>query len=284
MPSALLAQEDEEEEYERRGESFVYIDPNGKKGFMFGVNLGYHMPNKEPAGFYDGSPKGEGFLDLQDYLGIQFVRDQVQQELGVSQYTLEEYGSDMRYNQTIAVGGNLRYQFNWWHALVADVNFVSLTANDFFVLSIPSDNGTTQQTFQNFPIQGKEDRLLASMGYHLSLAEPSAMGVHFEFGPELTSLKVKSNTIQIGSRTYNILRAQTVGNGNQTLNNRIPTLNYIGGYAQLGANLEFDKFTIDLGWRTSANRIDLNPVLEPKLRFSHTLMARLVYRVTVKGF
>ncbi len=282
--TVAYAQVDDNDD-ERKTENFVIIDPEGKKGFMFGVNIGYHLPNDDPAGFYDGSPKGQGFLDLGDFLSIDRVQNEVLDELGGTfQFNLVEYASEMKYNNSIAVGGHVRYQFNWYHALVADVNFVSLKADDFFVLSYPNDNGTSNDIFQNFGIQGKEDRLLLSMGYHLALAEPGAASMNFEFGPEITSVKVKTNRISVGSREYSILRAQTVGAGNQILNNRIPTLTYAGAYAQLGANMEFDKFTVDVVWRTSIQKIDLNPAIEAKWRLNHTPMARLIYRLSVKGF
>lgn len=278
----LFSQFDEEDE--RKSESFVKIDPEGKKGFMFGVNLGIHLPNHDPAAFYDGSPKGLGFLDINEFLRIDRIYNEVIQELGnASEFQLAEYASEMKYNSSITVGGHLRYQFNWYHSLVADVNFTSLKADDFFVLSYANDNGTSQAIFENFPIQGKEDRLMLSMGYQVALAEPGPASLHFELGPELTSLKVKSNSISIGSRTYSILRAETLSNG-QLLNNKIPTLNYTGFYTQFGANIEFDKFTVDLEWRTSFQKIDLNTSVEAKWKMNHTPMARFVYRLSAKGF
>ncbi|NND95176.1 MAG: hypothetical protein HKN45_09940 [Flavobacteriales bacterium] len=279
----LSAQDDEFEE--RRDENFVFIDPQGKKGFMFGLNLGYFLPNDDPAGFYDGTDKGEGFLDLQEFLQIDRIRTEILEQLGnASTFRLAEYASEMRYTNSLAVGAHVRYQFNWYNAIVLDANFISLKAEDFFVLAYPNDNGTSQDIFQNFPIEGQEDRLNFSLGYHLALAEPGSASMNFEFGPEITSINVKSNRFSVGSRSYSILRAQTIGGNNQLINNQIPTLTYFGAYAQLGANLEFDKFTVDVVWRTSFQKIDLNPVLAPKRRLNHTPMARLVYRLTVKGF
>jgi hypothetical protein len=273
-----------QDEEGRRGEDFVVLDPEGKKGFMFGVNIGYMLPNDDAARFYDGTPKEAGFLDL--HLQIPFVRDQVFNELGpsVSAYQLVEYPLEMRYNDVLAIGGHLRYQFNWYSALVADVNFARLRAVDAFVLAYDDDNGSSQSIFQNFEILGEEDRLNLSMGYHVALADPGPGSMHFEFGPMLTSVRVRRNQISIGSRTYNILRAQTVGNGNQLLNNQIPTITSLGGYAQLGANLEFDKFTLDLAWRSSMEKVELYEGQEAKYRLHHFPFLRLVYRVTIKGF
>ena len=286
ISAPLCAQiDDEDDEDERRGENFVFIDPQGKKGFMFGLNLGYYLPNDAPAVFYDGSPKGEGFLDLQDYLQIDRVRNEVLTELGnPGTFILEEYASDMRYTNTIAVGAHIRYQFNWYHAIVADANFISLKTTDFFVLSYPNDDGTSQDIFQNFPIEGQEDRLNLSMGYQVAFAPPGSASMNFEFGPELTSISIKSNRFSVGSRSYSILRAQSLGNNNQIINNNIPTQTFFGAYAQLGANLEFDKFTIDIAWRTSFQSIGLYEAQETKLQLNHTPMARLVYRLSVKGF
>ncbi len=270
----------------RRGESFVMIDPEGKKGFMFGANIGYYLPNDQPATFYDGTPKGDGFLDLNDYLSIDYIRQEVLEELGngASTFYLAEYASDVRYNNVFYVGAHLRYQLNWTHALVADINYSAMRMDDFFVLAYANSNGTSQDIFQNFPISGTEDRMFTSIGYQVNLSPPSEAGLNFEFGPELVSVKVKSNTFSVGNRTYNILRTQTIGPGNQLLSNSIPTTTFFGGYAQFGANLEFDKFTIDLCWRSSFHKIQLSDQIPTKLGVSHTPYARLVYRLTVKGF
>jgi hypothetical protein len=278
----LFSQEDDE----RRSESFVIIDPEGKKGFMFGANIGYYLANDEPARFYDGTPKGDNFLDLNEFLNIDYIRQEVIDALGnnTTSFQLVEYASDVRYNNVINFGGHLRYQFNWANAIVADVNFSAMRVDDFFVLSYANDNGTSQDIFQNFPISGTEDRLFVSAGYQVNLGPPSAAGLNFEFGPEMVSVKVKTNSFSIASRRYSILRAQTIGPGNQLLNNDIPTLTYIGAYAQFAANLEFDKFTIDLGLRSSLQKIELSESILSKRRLSYTPFARLVYRVTVKGF
>lgn len=281
---SIMAQDDG-----RRSEDFVVIDPEGKKGFMFGVNFGWMMPNDEAAKFYDGTPKGDGFLDINNYIRLPFLRDQILNDLGpsVSDYRLEAYPFDMRYNDVLAIGGHLRYQFDWYSAIVVDVNFARLRAADVFQISFEDDNGTTQRIFQNYEIIGEEDRLNFSLGYHIAFADPGPASMHFEFGPMMTSVSVRRNQFSIGSRTYNILRAQTIGpaNGNQILNNaNIPTVTSFGGYAQLGGNLEFDKFTLDVAWRSSMEKIEVYEGQEAKYRLHHFPFLRLVYRVSVKGF
>ena len=72
-------------------------------------------------------------------------------------------------------------------------------------------------------IEGKEDRLMLSMGYQVAFAEPGSASMNFEVGPEITSISIKGNSFSVGSRTYSILRAQTVP-GNQVLNNIITEL------------------------------------------------------------
>lgn len=271
----------------RKSEKFVVIDPEGKKGFMFGANIGYYLANDEPAIFYNGLNKGEGFLDIRDYLNRPTIKPDVLLALGgnTANFDLTESGFDIHYENVINFGGHLRYQFNWTNALVADVNFSSMKIEDSFALSYRNDNGTSELINQHFPIFGKEDRLFASLGYQVNLSPPGMAGLNFEFGPELVSVKVKSNTFRVGSRNYNILRAQTIGTGgSQILNSKIPTLSFIGAYTQFAANLEFDKYTIDLGWRTSFQKISLSDVIPAKRRMSHTPFIRLVYRVTIKGF
>ncbi len=291
MAVPTCAQEDEEEvddtmAGDRKKEKYVYLDEKGKKGFMFGVNVGLYIANQDHASFYDGAPKGEGFLDLATYINIPTIKQEILNSLGggISEFTFEGYGYLMRYNRPLMIGGNVRYQFNWHHAVVADFNFITLTSNGLWAISYPGTNGATQQIFQNYNITGKEERLAMTLGYQVALAEPGPGALHFEFGPMLTALKIRENRFFVGERSYNILRAQNQA-GNQILNNRYPTRNFVGAYAQLGFNLEFDKFTIDTGWRTSSENIDLgNPLVEKKRRLQHAPFIRFVYRISVRGF
>lgn len=262
------------------------VGPAAKKGFMFGLNLGYLLPNDEPATFYDGTPKEPGFLDLNQYLGQWFIRDQVINTLGerATNYRLSEYPKEYRYNNALSIGGHVRYQFNWTHAVVADMNFARLRSGGLFVIEYPDNTGFTQPVYENFEITGEEDRMNLSLGYQVALGAPSEFGVHLEFGPMLTSVNVRNNQFRIGDRTYSILRAQTVGLGNdQMINAPIPTVTSLGGYGQLGANLEFHKFTVDMALRVSLEKIALYEGQEARYRPSYLPFLRLVYQVSGSG-
>jgi hypothetical protein len=257
--------------------------PAAKKGFMFGMNVGYLMPNDEPATFYDGTPKEPEFLDLNEFLGQWFVRDQVINTLGdrAANYRLSEYPQDYRYNNALSIGGHARYQFNWTHAVVADVNFARLRSGGVFVIEYPNTNGATQPIYESFEITGEEDRMNLSLGYQVALGAPSEFGVHLEFGPMLTSVNVRSNQIRIGDATYNILRAQTVGLApDQLITSPIPTVTSLGGYGQLGANLEFNKFTVDMALRVNLEKIALYEGQEASYRPSYLPFLRLIYQVS----
>jgi len=260
--------------------------PAAKKGFMFGLNVGYLMPNDEPATFYDGTPKEPGFLDLKEYLGQWFIRDQVINTLGdrAANFRLSEYPQEYRYNNVLSIGGHVRYQFNWTHAVVADMNFARLRSGGLFVIEYPDNTGFTQPVYENFEITGEEDRMNLSLGYQVALGAPSAFGVHLEFGPMLTSVNVRSNQFIIGDGTYNILRAQTVGLApDQLITSPIPTVTSLGGYGQLGANLEFHKFTLDMALRVSLKKIALYEGQEARYRPSYLPFLRLAYQVSGSG-
>jgi len=260
--------------------------PAEKKGFMFGLNLGYLLPNDEPATFYDGTPKEPGFLDLNAFLNQWFIRDQVINTLGdrAANYRLSEYPQDYRYNNALAIGGHVRYQFNWTHAVVADVNFARLRSAGIFVIEYPGNTGFTQPVFENFEITGEEDRMNLSLGYQVALGAPSEFGVHLEFGPMLTLVNVRNNQFRIGDQTYSILRAQTVGPApDQLITGRIPTVTSLGGYAQLGTNLEFHKFTVDMALRVSLEKIALYEGQEARYRPSYLPFLRLFYQVSGNG-
>ncbi|MBK9419115.1 MAG: hypothetical protein IPO05_03955 [Flavobacteriales bacterium] len=260
--------------------------PSEKKGFMFGLNIGYLMPNDEPATFYDGKPKEQGFLDLNAFLGQWFIRDQVINTLGdrAANYRLSEYPQDYRYNNALAIGGHVRYQFNWTHAVVADMNFARLRSAGIFVIEYPGTTGLTQPVFESFEITGEEDRMNLSLGYQVALGAPSEFGVHLEFGPLLTSVNVRNNQFRIGDQTYSILRAQTVGQApDQLINGQIPTVSSVGGYGQLGTNLEFHKFTLDMALRVSLEKIALYAGQEAKFRPNYQPFLRLIYQLSGSG-
>ena len=264
-------------------EGHAGADPAAKKGFLFGLNVGYLLPNDEPARFYDGTPKEQGFLDLNEYLQLPFIRDQVINTLGdlAANYRLSEYPQEYRYNDALAIGGHVRYQFNWTHAVVGDVNYARLRSAGIFVIEYPNNTGATQPVYDRFEITGEEDRMNLSLGYQVALGAPSEFGMHLEFGPMLTSVRVRSNQFRIGDRTYNILRAQTVGlAAGQLLNAPIPTVTSLGGYGQLGANFEFHKFTVDMAFRVSLEKIALYKGQEARYRPHYLPFLRLVYQVT----
>lgn len=264
-------------------EGHAGADPAAKKGFLFGLNVGYLLPNDEPARFYDGTPKEPGFLDLNEYLQLPFIRDQVINTLGdlAANYRLSEYPQEYRYNDALVIGGHLRYQFNWTHAVVGDVNYARLRSAGIFVIEYPNNTGATQPVYDRFEITGEEDRMNLSLGYQVALGAPSEFGMHLEFGPMLTSVRVRSNQFRIGDRTYNILRAQTVGlAAGQLLNAPIPTVTSLGGYGQLGANFEFHKFTVDMAFRVSLEKIALYKGQEARYRPHYLPFLRLVYQVT----
>ncbi len=262
------------------------VGPGAKKGFMFGLNVGYLLPNDEPASFYDGTPKEPGFLDLNELLGQWFIRNQVINTLGdrAANFRLSEYPQEYRYNNALSIGGHVRYQFNWTHAVVADMNFARLRSAGLFVIEYPDNTGFTQPVYENFEITGEEDRMNLSLGYQVALGAPSEFGVHLEFGPMLTSVNVRSNQFRIGNGTYSILRAQTVGLApDQLITSPIPTVTSLGGYGQLGANLEFHKFTVDMAVRVNLEKIALYEGQEANYRPSYLPFLRLIYRVSGSG-
>ena len=262
------------------------VDPAAKKGFMVGLNIGYLLPNDEPATFYDGTPKDPAFLDLNEYLDLWFIRDQVINTLGdlAANYRLSEYPQEYRYNDALSIGGHVRYQFNWTHAVVGDLNYARLRSAGIFVIEYANNTGATQPVYESFEITGEEDRMNMSLGYHVNLGAPSEFGVHLEFGPMLTSVRVRNNQFRIGDRTYNILRAQTVGlAADQLITAPIPTVTSLGGYGQLGANLEFHKFTVDMALRVSLEKIAIYEGQEARYRPSYLPFLRLVYRLSGQG-
>jgi hypothetical protein len=57
----------------------------------------------------------------------------------------------------------------------------------------------------------------------------------------------------------------------------------LGGYGQLGANLEFHKFTLDMALRVSMEKIALYEGQDAQYRPSYLPFLRLIYQVSGSG-
>ncbi len=274
--SVYIAQDDDVI-YEE--DNYSHLNYKAKKGFMYGLNIGLLLANNEPALFYNGSAPNNIYNYLSSTNSNSYT--QISNYVGNYNFHLVELPEEMDYKPAVSFGLNLRYQKNWTNAFVADLNYSQLNASGLVVIEVerPNTSGATQANYEYFPIYGKETRLVVSAGYQITLTDPSSMGLIFEFGPVLTSVKVNRNAFRVGDREYNILRPQ-LSTGGQYINRKQPTVNDFGGYAAVGFNVEFDKFTIDALFRTSLERIQFDPNQEakhklqflPHLRFSYRLL------------
>jgi len=254
--------EDDPDADEDNLSDLIVYNKNEYKGFFVGANFGVHFANKSTATFYTGNP----FFTPNDICiflpcpilgsaGNDQVYNQLVQEIGNHQFTLESFGDDLRYEPALTLGLNLRYRLGPFSSIQTDITYANLKANGVIVFNVdrPNPNGTADDFFESHPIWGKEQRLVFSPGFQFNLSDPGDFVPYFDVGGILTSTRVIENRFRVGNREFSILRPQIL-NG-QVVNRRQQTSNALGAYAGLGVNLEFDKVILDFGYRASFEKV-----------------------------
>lgn len=257
---------------------FADFDRSEYSGFFVGLNFGGYFANKSPAAFYSGIPPNDIFI----YLNNPNIYNNIVEALGGYDFTLAEYADDLRYNPALMLGINLRYRMGAFSAINADFNYASLRAEDVIVLDVdrPNPNGTIDDVFEPYPIWGKEERFVLSLGIQNNLADPGPLVGYVELGGLLTSTKAKENKFSIGDPDggfgtveYNILRPELVNN--QYVPGRQPTTTSFGFYGSLGVNAEFENVILDVGYRASFEKVAYTENDKPGLH--HSVLIKFLY-------
>lgn len=270
--------EDDPDADEDENLEFADFDHSEYHGFFIGLNFGGYLANKSPASFYNGQAPNDIFL----YLSNPNIYNDIVEALGGYDFTLAEYADDLRYNPAIMLGINMRYRMGAFSSINADFNYVSLRAEDVLVLDVnkPNPNGTIDDVFEPYPIWGKEERLIMSLGIQNNLADPGPLVGYVELGGLLTSTKAKENRFSIGDPdtgfgtvSYNILRPELVNN--QYVPGKQPTTSSFGFYGGLGVNAQFENVIMDFGYRASFEKVAFRET--DKLGLHHAILIKFLY-------
>lgn len=255
-------------------EDYTY---ESREGIEFGINIGAYRGDQLSPYFYDGSGDrtlAEGSGNAQIW-SIQERLEQLQSQQLTHPVTgiLNEYPAWqleslplMQYRTSMMFGLKMAKYWNPETALVCQLDAVQMTAEGAWNLStgLLPDQGQGNADIRTYPILGKEQRMLVSLGYRTAIYLAEDASWTLEFGGMANATSVEENYIMVtpdvGNATYEVNLLTSVGNGNGQLTpaNKLLTQWGTGFYASGGIDLAFDEGGhIELNARVSRDQINL---------------------------
>ena len=243
------------------------------RGFSVGLNLGVYLGNKKSAAFYNGScaysiegvAAGVRCYSIEERILLNGTNTNSILSYILTQYNatgldfpVDMYPMNMGYKPSMQYGLLLKYNFDYTNSIVFNGNFIRLKAVDVFTLKLL---GTTmqqnaQEDIRIFDISGEEDRFHFSLMYRSGAEINKGSNWFVQGGPSMVGIKVLSNQIFIGDRTFDLLIGAQ--NPNQLIVYQPRT--DIGMGFTLGTGFEMmfnDKYEISLSLNASRERIVL---------------------------
>lgn len=259
-PINLLWDEDEEEE-----EDTI-------RGFGFGLNLGGYFASKKTANFYNGfgntaSDIGQNevrYYSIEERLGMDagtfnltYTEIKNHYDL-VGDIQFGEYPLNVRYMPSFSVGFQIKYNFNRYSAVIANLNGIKLKTSDQFTLVFPFDSSVpnAQANIRLFPITGAEQRLNVTLGYRQGWYMNDLGNFYLQFGGSMLGTKVQGVEVFVADNNYQLFIGGS--NPNQIQNFQPRTDIGFGGYFALGTEFWFNKgYTADISFGFSRDKMIL---------------------------
>ncbi len=255
-PINLLWDEDEEEE-----EDTI-------RGFGFGLNLGGYFASKKTANFYNGvgntADVGQNevrYYSIEERLNLtpQTIQ-QINTFYNSTGYFLpnDAYPVNMRYLPSFSVGFQMKYNFNRYSAVIANLSGIKLKSADVFTIQFVGTSA--QQNGQNdvrpFNITGSEQRLNINLGYRQGWYMNDAGNFYLQFGGSMLGTKVQNVAVRVADTSYELFLGAS--NPNQIQNFQPRTDIGFGGYFALGTEFWFNKgYTADISFGFSRDKMIL---------------------------
>lgn len=249
-------------------------DDDGEiRGFSFGLNLGSYFANKATGNFYNGSGTVSGYIDeaqqirsysIDERIGPSsvFINDynQILSHYGASSYFLpwDAYPLDMRYNPAFVIGLQLKYNFNRYSAIIANMNVSRLKAVSQFTMQF---QGTTMPTnaqsdIRLFPITGSEQRFNITLGYRQGWMMGDYSNLYVQLGGSMLGTQFQKNQVFVAERSYDLFIGAY--NPNQQLVNAQPRTDIgFGAYGSLGVEFWLGRYSFDISFGMSRDRVIL---------------------------
>ena len=255
----ILYNEEEDEEPEEE-----------RKGFSFGLNLGAYFSSAETANIYNGDggmlPVNQAsnlnWYSIEDRIGVNslFINDiqAINTYYNSTGYALlqDSYPYNMRYMPAFSVGVQVKYNFNRYLALVANLNAMRLKAAGQFTMQFfgTPQPLNAQADIRLFTIAADEQRFQVNLGFRQGWMMGDFSNFYFQFGGCMLGTKWQDNYIYVAERKISLITNAPVFG--QTPVTAQPTAAIgFGGYGSAGVEFFIGKFSFDLGFMMSRDEI-----------------------------
>lgn len=276
-PINLLYEEDEEEE-------------DSIKGFSFGLNLGAYFGNAATASFYNGTCPIDGYINeasqvrcytIEERLDpsvfiidAQYINNQIGSQSYIFPY--DTYPTNMRYSPAMYVGLQLKYNFNRYAAVVMNVNAMKLKAISQFTMQFvgtPAQfNGQTDVRL--FGISGSEQRMNMNLGFRQGWMMGDFSNFYLQLGGSMLATKWTENTVTVADKNFDLITSMPIGGQISATAQGQAGVGF-GGYASAGVEFWLGKYSFDLGFGFSRDKVVIfeyeKNVLNKWLQVSFTL-------------
>lgn len=288
MPGSKFAKAQDETNEE--SEEVIF---KGAKGFHFGFFIGAFFPHKGSTAVYDGygynangnrNEFSQSLLNTKISQLIEYNPEQLKRELGITNiddlkdFNESDMPTNLKYNTSFLFGLAINYGFDKNQSIIANLNFSKLTVTGNFTLETTnfSQGSPNQINNQQFPVVGKEQRMMIQLGYSRVLGSNEKANLFVEAGLCVNNAKTEKSFVQINSLEVDLMYFDPNIQGNSN----IFVENYngwgFGGFAGIGLNLTMNpKYTIQFLYNPSYEKVSLGP--DPVTSLQHAAGLRAYY-------
>lgn len=240
-----------------------------KNHFVYGVNAGAYMANKNTAHLYRGDATSYNVYSIfnnQNYTAT------------FNQYFQYPYSivdlPNMVYKPGLEIGIHLGKQFEHIKYYM-DLNFADLTLVDFITIAVDNPNNqSTEPDYQAININGKEKRNFLNLGVIANLIDKEDFHVGFPIFAQFNQISLESNYIIVNNKTYNI-------NHSQVNSPHFPQTNPGGFSFGVGSGLIFtfdlnEKIDVSFGYHIQFASTNMSDQLNP-WGLQHSTFLRMVW-------
>jgi hypothetical protein len=252
---------DDEEEEEQEDE---------RKGFSFGLNLGGYFSSSATANIYNGAggmgsvnaASNVNWYSIEDRIGVNslFINDvqAINTFYNSSGYAFlqDSYPYNMKYMPAFSVGLQVRYSFNRYLALIANVNAMRLKAAGQFTMQFfgTPQPLNAQADIRLFTIAADEQRFQVNLGFRQGWMMGDFSNFYFQFGGSLLGTKWQDNYIYVAERKISLITNAPVA-GQSPIDAQPTAAVGFGGYGSTGVEFFIGKFSFDLGFMMSRDEM-----------------------------
>jgi|GEM_PF-1488025 len=239
--------------------------------FSFGINFGAYFSSNKTAEIYSGRSTitqfGIDFILFEQQFSQQVIRDYFRYD-----YYIAEYPIQTRYRTASEIGGHIEYNLNDAIDLYLDVNITQLKFEQFFTVGINEPNtGRLDDTFEQIPIFGEENRFHLNLGAQFSMYHDEQANFYFSVFSSIINTQMRRNYLVINNLEYEIFHLAF-----DRPNQRLGGIGY-GGGTGLGFKYRLtDHLTTDFYYNLSYNQVNLSEAFQP-YGFNHGLGMRIIW-------